>query len=219
MRDVCEREHRDCGLPIPTTNLVDTKKGTDLSLSDIEFSTLAKHLCDGKQTEKAKEYSGSFFKYLFKAKWSEDGNNSSLLEVLPKPQQSRKSIDVASFDWSQLDEHKVYTTHSKISSMERVCECPNQFRLPKPHVERCNTVHVYLTTPYWAAVHNLKEQRNKYVAHNSSAALRTSDLTALFDDMKKYYRILDVNEDIYKELEKIERGINSLSVLFNTTQR
>ena len=205
LREVCKSEQRNCGLPIPTTNLLGSKD-LRLSLSDIEFSALAKHLCDGKH--RAEKYSGSFFVYLFEARWfgATDGKGS-FLEVLP--QQGRKSIDVASFDWSQLVEHKVYT-HSQVCSMERVySNRPNQFRLLRPHDSGCKTVHVYLTTPHWAAVYNLKEQRNKYVAHNSCAALHTNDLTALFDNVKEYYRILDVSKDIYKQLEEIERGINS----------
>ena len=85
-----------------------------LSLSDIEFSALAKHLCNRKH--RAEKYSGSFFAYLFEARWfaATDGKGS-FLEVLP--QQGGRSIDVASFDWSQLVEHKVYT-HSLVSSME-----------------------------------------------------------------------------------------------------
>ena len=206
LREVCKSEQKDCGLPIPTTNLLGNR-GTGLSLLDIEFSALAKHLYDGKQ--RAEKYSGSFFVYLFEAKWlaATDGKGS-FLEVLPqpRPQQGRKSVDVASFDWSRLVEHKVYT-HSQVCSMERLRNCPNQFRLLRPRDSGCKTVHVYLTTPHWAAVHKLKEQRNKYVAHNSSAALHTSDLTALFDNVKECYRILDVSEDIYKQLKEIERGI------------
>ena len=205
LREVCKSEQRDCGLPLPTTNLLGT---TCLSLLDIEFSALAKHLCDGKH--RAEKYSGSFFVYLFEAKWlvATDGKGS-FLEVVPQQgKKGRKSIDVASFDWSQLVEHKVYT-HSQVSSIERLRNHPNQFRLLRPRDSGCKTVHVYLTTPHWVAVHKLKDQRNKYVAHNSSAALNNSDLMALFDDVKECYRILDVSKDIYKQLEEIERGINS----------
>ena len=217
LREVCKSEHRVCGLPIPTTNLLGSK-GTGLSLLDIEFSALAKHLYDGKH--RAEKYSGSFFVYLFEAKWlaATDGKGS-FLEVLPL--QGRKSVDVASFDWSHLVEHKVYS-HSQVSSMERVTNHPNLFRLLRPYDKGCKKIDVYLTTPHWAAVYKLKEQRNKYVAHNSSATLNNSDLTALFDDVKECYQILDVSADIYKQLEEIERGINSKvyphCIKINTTQ-
>ena len=204
LREVCKSEQRDCGLPLPTTNLLGSK-GTSLSLLDIEFSALAKHLCNGKQ--RAEKYSGSFFVYLFEAKWfaatDSKAGSSSFLEVLPD--QGRRSVDVASFDWSQLVEHKVYT-HSQVSFMERVSNCPKQFRLLRPHDKKQKTVHVYLTKPHWAAVDKLREQRNKYVGHNSSTVLHTSDLVALFDDVKECYQILDVSKDIYKQLEEIERG-------------
>ena len=210
LRAVCKSEQRDCGLPIPTVTTSNLLGSKDLSLSDIDFSTLATHLCGGKH--RAEKYSGSFFVYLFEAKWlaATDGKGS-FLEVLP--QQGGRSIDVASFDWSQLVEHKVYT-HSLVSSMERLSNRPNQFRLIRPHDKGCKTVHVYLTTPHWAAVNKLKEQRNEYVIHNSSATLSNSDLTALFDDVKECYRILDVSKDIYKQLEEIERGINSKVYLY-----
>ena len=210
MREVCEREQTDCGLPIPTTNLLQGTEG--LRLSEIEFSALAKHLCDGKH--RVENHSGSFFEYLFEAEWiaATDGE-SSFLKVLP--QQGRNAVDVASFDWSQLDKQKVYTP-SQVSSMEQDSNNCNLFRLNRPRNKKYRTVHVYLTTPQWAAIYKLKEERNKYVGHNCSAALHTSDLTTLFDDVKKCYRVLNFNEDTcsYKQLEKIERGINNQVYLY-----
>ena len=210
-------EHKDYGLPLPTSNLLGT---TNLSLAEIEFSALAKHLCDGKHLDmydgkqKAKKYSGgSFFKYLFEASWlAPQGSDRkfSFLNVLPQ-----QTVDVTSSDRShQLVENEVYTvyTRSHVSSMERVSDI--QFRLHRTYEKGCKTVHVYLTTPHYAAVYKLKEQRNKYVAHNSSATLCTKDFKALFADVKECYRTLKVSEE---RLEQIEEGI-SLSVLFNTTQ-
>ena len=210
LREVCESEHRVCDLPILRTNQLGT---TGLSLSKIDFSALANYLCDGKQ--RAEKHSGSFFLYLFEAKWfaAKDGKgSSSILDVLD---QGGTGVDVASFDWSQLGKRKVYT-YSQVSHMERVSNNPKQFRLLRPYDKKQKKVHVYLTKPHWAAVDKLRQQRNKYVGHNSSTVLHTKDLVALFDDVRECYQILDVSKDIYKQLEEIKRGINSFS---DTTQQ